>query len=619
MTLTADNFANNVEVVNSKIYNFELATNDYAGKSFTATENADKITNAGSKVIVEGNAGNDKISNSGSGVTINGGAGDDNVTISGAEGGNTYVYSNGDGKDIIYNFSANDKIQIRGTTDIEEEIKNNDAVFKVGKGTITVKDATTSNMKIALINSEGETISENQYTTNGVISGNKITLSESLKKLYMQEDKISIVDGSKVKNGAQITGNSTGGSLTGGDDKDTLTSGAGNFELTGGAGKDLFVYGGGNDTINDYTSSDKISLGSFDETDYSIEGNDIVLNLGNNNALTIKNGKGKDITFADKKSIVKSYADEGIFGDKNKSLILSADTAGTFSADKLSKLVTIDGSQVDNALQLIGNKKGNLIIAGNGNTTLNGGKGKDTLVGGDGDNVFIYDNKSGNKVIQNCDEDDLINLGDKAEISQVTTKKGNVILKVGSNTITIEDVDNFNITENGETKTYDGGNLVNDDSVTLGSDFKGTFNLDDNDDYTHVNAELGQKAVNLIGDAENNSLIGGKGKDSLSGGGNKDTLNGGKGNDSLWGGDGADTFVYQAGDGSDYIFDYDFESGDVLQILDKKGNEISKGAIKKATFNDDDLTLAIKGGGKVILAGIGTSAKVNVNGNTQSF
>ena len=161
--------------------------------------------------------------------------------------------------------------------------------------------------------------------------------------------------------------------------------------------------------------------------------------------------------------------------------------------------------------------------------------------------------------------------------------------------------------------------MISGNSVTLGSDFKGTFSLETNDSYNHVSAELGKKAVKLIGDAGDNSLIGGKGKDSLNGGDNNDTLWGGKGNDILTGGDGADTFVYQAGEGTDTITDYNFTDGDLLQILDKRGKVIAKDAIKKWDFDGDDLTLSIKGGGKLILAGVGNKAKISVNGNELSF
>ena len=557
---------------------------------------------------------------------MNGGAGNDNVTLSGDAGGNIFSYTAGDGNDIIYKFNANDKIQILGTTVVKENIKNNDVVFKVGKGKITVRDAAKSDMTITLVESEDKIISAKTYTTAGIISGETIELSETLKKPYTQAESISVVDGSKVKDGIQITGNDNGGTILGGEGKDTIISSQGDFELTGGKGNDLFVFGGGSATITDYSQkgtggADKISIGSFSEVDYKLDDDDVILNYGSDNELTIIDGKDKEITFAGKKSKVKIYSDAGVFDGKRKSLTLAADIEDSFSAAKLTKLVTIDGAAVDSDIQITGNKKANLIIAGKNNMTLNGGKGKDTLVGGEGEDVFIYENKSGNKTIQNYsyEDGDLISLGSGAEISQVTTKKNNVVLKVGSNTITIENTDKFTFTQDDETKTYDNKMLISYDSVTLESNFKGTFSLEDNASYNHVSAELGKKAVELIGDAVNNSLIGSKGKDTLNGGDNNDTLWGGKGNDILTGGDGADTFIYQAGEGTDTITDYNFDDGDLLQILDKKGKVLSKGAIKKWVFDGDDCVLSIKGGGKLILADVGTSATLNVNGTAISF
>ena len=631
ITFVKDNFEDNVAVISSTFNKFEFTASDYADKTFTSTDKIDDITNAGSKLAINGDAGNDKITNNGTDVTISGGTGNDNVTISGGEeGGNVFSYTDGDGNDIIYNFNANDKIQILGTSAIEESIKNKDVIFKVGKGTITVRDAAAKDMTI-MVNgaADNEIISANTYTSNGIISKDKIVLSTTLKKPYTQADNISTVDGSQVIDGARIIGNDNGGVLLGGAGKDTLISSQNDFELTGGAGNDVFIFGGGKDTIFDYSQkgaggSDKVSIASsLTATGYETDGEDVILNYGDGNELTILDAKGKEITFDGKKSTVKVYTDEGIFDDKKKSLILAADTNKNFSAAKYSKLVTLDASEVDSAIQLTGNKKANYIIAGNSNTTLNGGKGKDTLVGGEGTDVFIYENKSGNKVIENYGEDDVINLGKGAEISSVTTKKGNAVLKVGSNTITIEDVakSQFTFTQDGETKTYEDGNLISGNSVTLGSDFKGTFSLAENDSYNHVSAELGKKAVKLIGDAGNNSLIGGKGKDSLNGGDNNDTLWGGKGNDILTGGDGADTFVYQAGEGTDTITDYNFDDGDLLQILDKRGKVIAKDAIKKWDFDGADLTLSIKGGGKLILANFATSdtKTIKYNKTEQSF
>ena len=100
-SLAAGNFEDNVAVIQSENNNFYLAAGDYADKEFSGTDKVDKINNAGSKLKINGGAGGDKINNSGSGVTVEGGAGDDNVSLSGGdEGGNTYIYNDGDGKDV---------------------------------------------------------------------------------------------------------------------------------------------------------------------------------------------------------------------------------------------------------------------------------------------------------------------------------------------------------------------------------------------------------------------------------------------------------------------------------------------------------------------------------------
>ena len=641
VTLTPDNFAGNVSVVSATNRNFELTDGDYNGNAFTGTSNIDSIINAGTNISIVGDAGNDKINNSGTDVTINGGAGDDRVTMNAASTssisgvGNIFVYSSGDGKDILYNFNGDeDKIQVLGAT-VQESVKGKDAIFKVGTGRITVKDAASNGLTITVVGaSENEILSRNKYTTNGIISGETIKLSTSVRRSYKQEANINFVDGSWLKDGISIEGSESGGSLTGGEGKDTLiTNSQGDFELTGGKGNDVFVYTGGTVTITDYSKigangMDKVSVASsLNGADYSFNGDDVILTYGSGNELTIKDGKDTDITFAGRKSTVRVYTDNGILESRKKALILASSTEDSFSAARSKKLITIDASAIESDIQITGNTKANYIIAAKSNTTINGGKGKDTLVGGDGDDVFIYDNKSGNKTIQNFGEDDVISLGKGVSVSQFTTKKGNAILKVGNNTITVEGMakGQFTFIEDGETKTYDNEKIVGSDgrSITLSSDAKGAFDLGASDysSYTNISAEFSKKNLRLVGNSAANSLIGGKGKDSLVGNAGNDTLWGGLGNDSLYGGTGSDTFVYQAGEGTDTIADYNFEEGDLLQILDKKGKVISKDAIKSATFDGTDLTLSIKGSGKLVLENIGTEGTVtlNVNGKEQTF
>ena len=626
LTISQDNFADDIKVVDTKFNNFDLVEGDYSGKTFTGSSGIDTINNVGDNVVLDGGASNDKVINNGTGVTINGSAGDDNITVSGGAGGNTFVYDESNGNDILHEFKEDDTIQILGVPQIQESVKNKDVVFKVGKGSITVRNAAAANETILLVDYAGDVISENTYTSDGIIRGNRIELATTLNKAYNQGENISVVDGTNVKKGAHIIGNANGGILLGSTGKDTLISGTGNFELTGGKGNDLFVFSGGNDTITDYSmkgtgGSDRISLASSSLTGYEVDGTNVILNFGEENSLTIINGRDKEITFAGKKSLINIYENAGVLDGKRKSLNLAADTDEDFVATgDYKKLITIDGSAVVNQIAITGNTKANYIVAGTTNTTLNGGKGKDTLVGGAGADVFVCAANSGDKFIKEYGDGDVIELGAGATISQVTTKKGNALLKVGSNTITIEKAEKFTFVENGMIKTYSDGNTIIDDFVTLASDYNGTFNLnaEGNSDYNHVSAEIGKKDVVLVGNANDNVLIGGKGKDSLSGADGNDLLNGGKGNDTLWGGAGADVFVFRAGEGTDVIGDYSFADGDMLQIIDKRGRTI-KDAVKQATFNDDDLTLSIKGGGKLVLAGVGTSANVNINGSENSF
>ena len=534
-------------------------SNGYSSVTIDSGAGDDTVINDGAAVSISGGTGNDSIRNWGTNVTINGDAGDDYFDIYDSTNA-LIVYNADDGFDTIDAFNETATLQIGDGTGTYSATKSgDDIILTVGNGKITLRGAAT----LSSVNILGTGLGDFDVAT----------------------------------------------SIDGGRGNDTLESTHGDNTLTGGKGNDIFLYKGGNDVITDYSEkgtngADKIIIDSgLTYENYELDGGNVILNYADENSLTIIDGKGKAITFAGNKSTIRIYSDEGILDGKKKSITLKADTNDPFSGTGIyKKLITIDGSQVDNEIAITGNAKANSIVAGKSNTTLNGGKGKDTLVGGEGADVFVYNAKSGNKIIRNYnfDDDDVISLGKGAAISQVTTRKGNVVLKVGTNTITIEDAAKFNFTQDGTTKTYDDGKLIVGDSVTLASDFKGTFSLTGDDAYNHVSAELTKKAVTLIGDAADNSLIGGKG------------------NDSLWGGGGADIFIYQASKGNDVIGDYNFEDGDLLQIIDKRGRTI-KDAVKKWTFDGDDLTLMIKGGGKLTLAGVGAKTSINVNGSVQSF
>ena len=342
-------------------------------------------------------------------------------------------------------------------------------------------------------------------------------------------------------------------------------------------------------------------------TSYTIDAdNNLILTCDRSNTLTIKNGVDKKIIFTDNKAGV-IYTADGAFDGKKKSIVLPPATTN-FSAAKHSKLVTIDGSEASSAINILGNRKGNYIMAGDKGSTLNGGKGKDELYGGSGADLFVYEKSSGKDSIYyyNKDEGDKISLGSGVTIKDATIKKNSSIIKFKGGSMTVDGVSDLTFVGDGTETLFSSGVFLDTVAATakVYGSFKDTISIYSYENITNVDASAG-----INGDAESNSLIGGKGKDEIHGGDGADTIWGGKGNDSLWGDDGADVFVYRAGEGNDVIMDY--KSGDLLQILDKKGNA---NTFTEATFSGDALSLLINGNGKVTFQSVTNETEFNING-----
>ena len=636
-----DFILNNNNYSSDLVYGKNVTINGEAGNDFIVNwgddgllnggDGNDTISNGGENSTLIGGAGNDSINNEVSNVTINAGAGNDKVIISsGAEvGRNVFVYASGDGNDSIYSFARNDTIKIADGSDVKASVKSNDVIFNIGKGSITVKDILSysddSSETIALADSNNNPLlAGNVYTKAGIISGNTIQLTSSYRGTYYQSEDVNFVDGSKLKNGIEIIGNETGGTLLGGGGKDTLSSSGSEYELTGGKGDDLFTFGGGNATITDYSAkgtngADKIDFyNNIYLTEYTVDdNNNLILTCESSdnaeeNILTIKDGGNKEITFAGSR-YGSIFTADGVLDSKMKSITLLATTTNFNANDKAySKLVTIDSAEATNAINILGNKKGNYIQAGSGGATLNGGKGNDYLTGGDGADVFIYDNKSGKDVIENLGEGDVISLGSGATIKDASVKRNNSVIKIGNGSLTIKDATEIVFEQNEQTTIFSDGVFFdeNNSSAKVFSSFKGVIDLEQYE-VTGANASLAKKAVTIYGNELDNVLVGGKGKDTLRGGDGNDTLIGGKGNDSLWGEGGENTFIYQAGEGNDIIMDY--TNGDSLTILDKKGKA---NTFTDSAFSGDTLTLMINGGGKISFENFDESTDFNINGET---
>ena len=225
--------------------------------------------------------------------TLIGGKGND--TLKGNGGNDVFVYSNGDGADVIADFTAGDKISLASGSVASASLKSSDMIFKIGAGSLTVKNATGIDISLGSAIYHDNLIYDSKKTSVTLGSGFSGTLGTS--DYYSKTKTISAASSTKALN---IVGNSQANSIFGGSKADTLSGGKGNDTLKGNGGNDVFVYGNGDgkDVIADYVAGDKIKItsGTINKTSYSE--NNVVFAVGSG-TLTVKDGKGKKITIVD--------------------------------------------------------------------------------------------------------------------------------------------------------------------------------------------------------------------------------------------------------------------------------------------------------------------------------
>ena len=428
-------------------------SNDGDGSVVDGGAGNDYISNMGDDSTILGGAGNDSIDNCNDNVSINGGAGNDKIyddswdaTISGGAGNDTIdlvwgykviQYDDGDGNDVIYGFDETSTLKL-GTFTHTKTKSGNDVIVTTGKkGKITLKGAAGLSA-VNIVDKRTEAANNPKYILLTDKADTYTNISSGVT--------IDAEDGNDF-----IDSHSWNVSIDGGAGNDTLHGGY-YGTLTGGAGKDVFVYGGLRYVaVTDYETSDKISLGSAQMSDFTVRNDNVVLGFGNNDSLTLSNAAGKKITFAEgKKSSVYIFEDDGVFNGGKTAVTLS--TTG-FNAESYSALVTIDGS-VSEAVEIVGNAKANRIYASDNGASINGGKGNDLLWGGNGADTFFYDKGDGKDVIYGFSDNDLLAItGLTGDVVGTFNKAGTELtVKVGKTAIAVLkdfSATTFNISLNG--------------------------------------------------------------------------------------------------------------------------------------------------------------------------
>ena len=503
----------------------------------------DSIRNNGDSITIDAGRGNDSIGNYGSNITITAGLGNDSINNDEESKNVLFKYTAGDGNDIITGFNSTSTLSIAGSS-YTSVANDDDIIITVGKNNITLVGA--GNLDYINVKNDTTPAANKTLTIN-----NKSKANATLGTTYRD------ADATKRKKAVKIIGNSANNSITGGAGNDTLWGRTGKDTLMGGKGKDLFIYDAGNDVIADYAAGDKISIGAA-ITKAEVHYLDVVFTVGRD-SLTVKNGSGKKLSLID--STGKSLST--IVGNTNLTLTDNSTANVTLEPE----YTTASASTRTKAVKITGNDYDNSLRGGKGADTLIGDKGNDTLWGGKGKDIFVYN--SGNDVIADYATGDKISLS--APITKTATKGLDVALTVGEDDFTIKNAKGKSLNLiNADSENF--SIIVGNPTLTLTDKHKAKINL--SDDYANANAYDRSKAIQIKGNAYNNSILGGKSADKIYGGKGNDTLTGGAGNDSLWGNAGKDTFIYESGDGKDFV--YGFANDDMLKITGTFSTSYSK-------------------------------------------
>ena len=462
VTLTADYNKDEFNIADYADYASSVVTIDAS-----ATDQDVKITANKKNNYIVGGQGNDEINGGKGNDTIAGGTGND--TLYGGAGADVFVYNNGDGKDVIADYTEDDFIQINDDAVAKVSKKNGNAILTLeSKKTITVLDAADK-----VLNYTGAVVPVefNAKGTGATLSADYTDDEFDIADYSDYANSVVTIDASALDQDIEITGNkknnriyggagndeidggagndylygNTGAdTLEGGKGDDTLEGGAGNDKLYGGAGADVFVYnnGDGNDTIADYEEEDSIQIVGDTVAKTTIKNGNVIFTLESKKKITITDGADKVISYSDSKG-ENSYPQVVKFNTKGTVATLTAnyvkDEFNIADYDEYAdSVVTINAAKVEHDLSIIGNKKANVITGSANNDTLWGNKGNDTLYGGDGADTFVYQNGDGKDIIADFDSMDQIMLY-SGTLGGYSASGSDVTFKVGSGSITVKD------------------------------------------------------------------------------------------------------------------------------------------------------------------------------------
>jgi predicted lipoprotein with Yx(FWY)xxD motif len=261
---------------------------------------------------------------------------------------------------------------------------------------------------------------------------------------------------------------------------------------------------------------------------------------------------------------------------------------------------------------LAGGSGAETLVGGAGNDVIDGNKGADTALMGSGDDVFVWDPGDGSDVVEGQDGLDTMRFNGAAGAEQFTLSAngprlrlfrdvGNVTMDTagvetvdvnalgGADIVTVNDLTGTDVSSvnvdlasalggtggDGATDRVVVNGTAHDDAIKIAGDPSGVsvsglrpqvaiehqettdtlvaHGLDGADSIDASGLAANTIALQLDGDAGNDTIAGGQGVETSDGGAGNDVIDGNKGADTALLGSGDDTFVWDPGDGSDIV------------------------------------------------------------------
>lgn len=396
---------------NGNVYGESLYAFDDMVNKINGLGGDDALNGGNSADDLNGGAGNDRLYGNDGNDILTGGVGND--FLQGGNGADIYVLGLADGRDEIYNYDNDSKVDaIKFTfastdvTAVFQAFNTNDMVLQYGNGSqVTVDGYFSGDINWRLDKFQFTDVTWTQ--SDIALRHNGTSNSENLYAFAGTANTMNGLEGDDGLNGSDKADNLNGGAgndaLYGRDGKDTLTGGTGNDYLEGGNGSDTYVLSlaDGWDEIYNYdtdNSVDSVIFTNVATTDvtgmYQAYNTDNLILQYSGGQLTIDryfsgddNYRVNQFQFTDTTWNAASIAQRHNGTSYSENLYAFNSMANTINGlggkDNL-----YGGSGADS---LNGGAGYDYLSGGDGADTLDGGTGNDYMVGGNGADLFVFD------------------------------------------------------------------------------------------------------------------------------------------------------------------------------------------------------------------------------------